>query len=378
MQIQGLEKRDYSMGNLFELEETYGLGRTVLPALLSGVVAWSEHVQAQYSTLSPEIVIDVQRLFSIRVKIACEQLLFQLESGNPLATYIETLIPQLDAWFDFTAKSSVTSTLYYSQEQAILQDITDWWELFSLKKWHLVGAIPMIQCDNSRVAAFVPEFELLFGQLLVLTLGKTSPDFIANLYDLLAEPDSEDSSRPTYEKIIDEGYKKEIALLYFDILQHHRVTAAFGTQKEDNRPALLEIGCGSGLLAYQVPQFTQDYILTGIDKSPSMLQWAQSRGYQTVEARAEALPLQEQHFAAVICSYVMHYLDTDTQKQLLEQAGRVLRPAGVLIFDLRNAQPTESEALSQCLLGLGFASATWYTMSSNTHVLHYCVASKVS
>jgi 2-polyprenyl-6-hydroxyphenyl methylase/3-demethylubiquinone-9 3-methyltransferase len=92
--------------------------------------------------------------------------------------------------------------------------------------------------------------------------------------------------------------------------------------------ALLDVGCGGGLLAPHVPP---DYRHVGVDLSETALAVAARHGVEPVRADVAALPFEDGAFDVVVAGEVLeHVTDLDA---VVAEACRVLRPGGVLVCD---------------------------------------------
>ena len=112
----------------------------------------------------------------------------------------------------------------------------------------------------------------------------------------------------------------------------------------DNR--VLDIGCGRGallqLLAARVPFHTPP---TGLDLSRSMLHRSVGdKPAEYLQGSATALPMADESFDVVTCSYVSQYLDNDELLAFFREVRRVLTPGGIaLVWDFA---PTRSRTLN--------------------------------
>jgi ubiquinone/menaquinone biosynthesis C-methylase UbiE len=95
----------------------------------------------------------------------------------------------------------------------------------------------------------------------------------------------------------------------------------------------LEVGIGTGL---NLPFYSEQVQLTGIDFSPAMLALARQRATQLGrqadlrEADAEALPYPDASFDTVICTFSLCAIPDD--RQAVAEMTRVLRPSGLLLL----------------------------------------------
>jgi 2-polyprenyl-6-hydroxyphenyl methylase/3-demethylubiquinone-9 3-methyltransferase len=92
--------------------------------------------------------------------------------------------------------------------------------------------------------------------------------------------------------------------------------------------ALLDVGCGGGLLA---PHLPRGYRHVGVDLSATALAVAAERGVEPVQADVAALPFDDAAFDVVVAGEVLeHVTDLDA---VVAEACRVLRPGGLLVCD---------------------------------------------
>jgi SAM-dependent methyltransferase len=94
----------------------------------------------------------------------------------------------------------------------------------------------------------------------------------------------------------------------------------------DSTDRVLDVGCGEGTFCRYVE--TGKRVVVGADLDSSVL--ATSVGEMTsVVASAEALPFEDESFAAVTMTMVLHHVHAE---QAIAEAGRVLTPGGVLLI----------------------------------------------
>jgi SAM-dependent methyltransferase len=94
---------------------------------------------------------------------------------------------------------------------------------------------------------------------------------------------------------------------------------------------VLDLACGSGRFL--------DFASLGLDASAKMLQVAQHKaaGRPLVQASATAMPLAANSFDAVFALHLLMHLKPATVAEVLDECHRVLRPGGVVIFDVPSA-----------------------------------------
>ena len=121
------------------------------------------------------------------------------------------------------------------------------------------------------------------------------------------------------------------------LLEREAAAAARGK----DRPALLDIGCGTGTLLADVRRAQPAWRLAGVDTSAGMLAVARAKllaiadGVLWARASLEALP-----FAAAfdVCTIfydtLNHLLDADALARTFAAVAATLRPGGLLVFDV--------------------------------------------
>jgi 2-polyprenyl-6-hydroxyphenyl methylase/3-demethylubiquinone-9 3-methyltransferase len=133
-----------------------------------------------------------------------------------------------------------------------------------------------------------------------------------------------------------------------------------------NRVRLLDIGCGGGVLAEEFAMMGCQ--VTGIDISPRSIAIARThaaRNGLAIEYQvgsATRLSFEQESFEAVSCCDVLEHIDE--WRQVIAEAGRVLRPGGLFFFDTINRTP---ESKVQFIFGLQEFPLT-RLMPANTHV----------
>ncbi|MES2945957.1 MAG: class I SAM-dependent methyltransferase [Pseudomonadota bacterium] len=138
-------------------------------------------------------------------------------------------------------------------------------------------------------------------------------DTIEDYYEQLAESYDEDRFGRSYGRYIDQ---MERAVLKSWLVK---------VSPSD----VVDLGCGTGRLL--------DFALTGVDSSAAMLKVA-GRKHPDRHLIQAGLPRLEfaagQSFQAAICFHVFMHLQPEVIEQSLSALARVIRPGGMLIFDL--------------------------------------------
>jgi SAM-dependent methyltransferase len=115
--------------------------------------------------------------------------------------------------------------------------------------------------------------------------------------------------------------------------------------------SVLDVGCGSGLLARQLR--AAGFVVRGVDASPAMIELA--RDYEPdakfdvlslpIGLQPGALPKSD---AVVSTGHVLKYLDTRAQiAQALSELARAVRPGGLLAVDLMTEAYCDRRDLGQ-------------------------------
>ncbi len=94
---------------------------------------------------------------------------------------------------------------------------------------------------------------------------------------------------------------------------------------------VLDLACGTGrLLAFAS---------VGVDASAEMLAVARTRadGRELIQASATRLPLADGSLDAIFSLHFFMHLSEPVQQQVLRECHRVLRPGGMLVFDIPSA-----------------------------------------
>ncbi|HOL50165.1 MAG TPA: class I SAM-dependent methyltransferase, partial [bacterium] len=106
-----------------------------------------------------------------------------------------------------------------------------------------------------------------------------------------------------------------------------------------NRKKILDVGCGTGLLAMHLLQAGFD--VYGVDVSPEMVKIAQKRlPGRIVCASVENIPFPDNSFDGVICIATLHHLSVTGFALAIKEMVRVLRIGGrLLIWDHNRINP---------------------------------------
>jgi 2-polyprenyl-6-hydroxyphenyl methylase/3-demethylubiquinone-9 3-methyltransferase len=132
-----------------------------------------------------------------------------------------------------------------------------------------------------------------------------------------------------YDDLVGEWWRPEGA---FAALQWLAAARAASVPPPPRRGAVLvDLGCGGGLLA----PYLAGYLHVGVDLSLTALRVARSHGAAVVRADVARLPIADETADVVVAGELFEHV-SDLPAAVAEVA-RVLRPAGLLLFDTINA-----------------------------------------
>jgi ubiquinone/menaquinone biosynthesis C-methylase UbiE len=113
---------------------------------------------------------------------------------------------------------------------------------------------------------------------------------------------------------------------------------------------LLDVGCGTGRMLYQLALAHPELRYFGLDLSPFYLQHARDllrdvKDVSLVADNAESMPYRDGTFDVVTSVHLFHELPHDARRNVYAEMWRVLRPGGLLVIE-DSAQTKDSEHLS--------------------------------
>ncbi len=95
-------------------------------------------------------------------------------------------------------------------------------------------------------------------------------------------------------------------------------------------PTILDLGCGTGVIATELSQWASTI---GLDFSDKALAYCQSRGlHNLVQARGENLPLETASVDGVLALDIFEHIEDDVAA--FRESFRVLRPGGILVLSV--------------------------------------------
>ena len=167
----------------------------------------------------------------------------------------------------------------------------------------------------------------------------------------------------------------------------------------DQVGAILDVGCGTGIVASELSRPGEHRITIGLDASHDMLTIAAKRIKRTtsrahlVRGEGETLPVRDNSIDCVVSLLVLHHLPPDVKDAALAEMLRVLRPSGRLyVADFgvpvnivgrvvaaalrRHAHAAEqfTEGVTPLLARAGFVDVQH--MATQAGVIHHLLAAK--
>ncbi len=153
------------------------------------------------------------------------------------------------------------------------------------------------------------------------------------------------SSKPSEKEIFQHYNWWDKGCLLFQITKERcdyiesRVNRFFG-KNALRQQEVLEVGCGGGLIAYELAQ--RQALIIGIDSSENALEVARAKVQQSglgqiayfEQGYAEKLPYADGSFSVIVCLDTLEHVSDLTKT--LQEIARVLAPGGIFIFDTLN------------------------------------------
>lgn len=114
-------------------------------------------------------------------------------------------------------------------------------------------------------------------------------------------------------------------------LEHEALRRAVALADVQPSDQALDVATGTGALARALVRIVPGTRVIGIDRSPAMLSGAGCLAARSVVADARELPVADASCDVVFVSYLLHLLNPDERKRVLEATARVLRPGARVV-----------------------------------------------
>ncbi|MCX6324345.1 MAG: class I SAM-dependent methyltransferase [Sphingobacteriales bacterium] len=122
------------------------------------------------------------------------------------------------------------------------------------------------------------------------------------------------------------------AAKFNDLSIYQEALNLFCDQLPSDHPTVLDVACGSGLVARTLLDNRKDIRLTGIDMAPKMLELAQAlnpeAGFLLMDARN--LDQFSGTFDGICCAFCLPYFNKEETMNFIKQASTLLMQNGVL------------------------------------------------
>jgi len=100
------------------------------------------------------------------------------------------------------------------------------------------------------------------------------------------------------------------------------------------RDRVVDVGCGNGLILSQIARTCSRAV--GVDFSGKLAGTAEKQhkisNMEYVRAEATRLPFRDNRFDKGICYSVLHYLDVEAAREVVEELSRVCRPDALILL----------------------------------------------
>ena len=135
-----------------------------------------------------------------------------------------------------------------------------------------------------------------------------------------------------------ESYDKNFWSLYFKSAYHHVLALSEKYINHDSK--ILDVGCGTGDLAFLVSKKATEGKVVGLDISQQMIELAQKKklernisNVQFINSRANSIPYENEYFDLVFCLNALHHIPD--HPSFFQETNRVLKKDGrFVILDL--------------------------------------------
>lgn len=120
----------------------------------------------------------------------------------------------------------------------------------------------------------------------------------------------------------------------------------------NKHPKILDAGCGSGrVLRYLLSRNINSNDIVGVDICEDMLAIARKNAPNVTTVRSDLVTISlKSHFDLILCTHVLHYLDSNDYKRALRNLYKLLNPDGTLLLVLTHPVRTTRHNLENYFL----------------------------
>ena len=126
---------------------------------------------------------------------------------------------------------------------------------------------------------------------------------------------------------------------YFQLIRNEALFKLIGSNKQRS---ILDVGCGTGRGVIALGERGYKDI-SGIDYTPEMIDLAKGKidslnldNIHLYTGDANHLPFQDHTYDCVISLNFLHMFKLDSQKKMIQEMSRVLKPGGILVIEFDN------------------------------------------
>lgn len=132
-----------------------------------------------------------------------------------------------------------------------------------------------------------------------------------------------------YDDLADAWWDSRGPFAMLHWLAKRRADLVPAVSQEVEKPTLLDLGCGAGLLAPHLEQ--RGYVHIGVDLVGSALEQAVDHGVIAARANVYELPFGKESFDVVCAGEILEHLDDPVLA--IQESCRVLKPGGLMVLD---------------------------------------------
>ncbi|MFM9949256.1 MAG: class I SAM-dependent methyltransferase [Saprospiraceae bacterium] len=119
---------------------------------------------------------------------------------------------------------------------------------------------------------------------------------------------------------------------YMDVSLYHHSFDLFCDQITQKNAEILELACGPGNITQYLLKKRPDFKILGTDLAPNMIELAKINNPTAEFQVMDCMDIGQldQKYDAIMCGFCLPYLSREESVQLISDAGKILKPNGVL------------------------------------------------